>query len=74
MMTPQAGEQAEHTRFRFHKVTTSQPRHQIDPGCQRCQHCFMRRWQQVALLSNASGREQNATEEQPEQKRGSLCP
>jgi hypothetical protein len=74
MTTPHPERRVEHTRFLFQKVTTSQTRLQIDSGCQRCQHCFMRRWQQVALLPSASGRQQDTAEEQREQKRRFLCP
>lgn len=74
MMTPRVGEPAEHTRFQFHKVTTSQPRYQIDPGCQRCQQCFMQRAASVALLPHISGREHDRGEDHAERERRFLCP
>lgn len=74
MMTPHVGEQAEHTRFRFYKVTTSQPRHQIDPGCQRCQQCFMQRWRRVALLPHGSEKEHDIGKAHAERERRFLCP
>lgn len=59
-------------RFLLRQVSASQPSTvPVDPGCQRCQHCWMRRRGALSSLSGASSTDPGVSE--AFQTRGSPC-